>query len=73
MATDIYLYLIHFFSIKNDNKRETASQIALRNYSKEVREQPAFIGVFAVKKKNQKVIAYHSRHLKLRILVLFNV
>ena len=72
MATDIYLYLIHFFSIKNDNKRETASQIALRNYSKEVREQPAFIGVFAVK-KNQKVIAYHSRHLKLRILVLFNV
>lgn len=62
-----------FFSIKNDNKRETASQVALRNYSKEVREQPAFIGFFAVKKKNQKVTAYHNRHLKLMILVLFNV
>ena len=42
-----------FFSIKNGNKRETASQIALRNYSKDVREQPAFIGVFAVKKKKK--------------------
>ena len=63
-----------FFSIKNGNKRETASQIALRNYSKDLREQPAFIGVFAVKKKkNQKVTAYHNRHLKLIILVLFNV
>ena len=56
MAIDIYLYSIHFFSIKNGNKLETASQIALRNYSKDVREQPEFIGVFAVKKKIKKLL-----------------
>ena len=32
---------------------EAASQIALRNCSKEVREEPGYIGVFA-KKKNKK-------------------
>ena len=31
---------------------ETASQIALRNCSKEVREKPGYIEVFTGKKKN---------------------
>ena len=33
---------------------ETASQIALRNCCKEVREEPGYIGVFAKKKKQKK-------------------
>ena len=63
--------------------QDTASQIALRSCSKEVREEPGFIGVFAGKKQNrtkhvvehQKSTANHkkTRHLKLMILVLFYV
>ena len=34
--------------------QEIASQIALRNYSEEVREEPGDIGVFAEKKNKQK-------------------
>ena len=34
--------------------QDTASQIALRNYSKEVREVPGYVGVFAGKKTKTK-------------------
>ena len=34
--------------------QETASQIALRNCSKEVREKPGYIGVFTGKNKKVK-------------------
>ena len=43
---------------------ETASQIALRNRSKEVRDESGYIGVFAEKKnvvKHQKITANHKK------------
>ena len=43
---------------------EAASQIALRNCSKEVREEPGYIGVFVGGKKyvaeHRKIIANHT-------------
>ena len=60
---------------------ETASQIALRNCPREVKNEPGYIGVFAEKTKKQKHVVEHqkitarhrNRHLKLMILVLFYV
>ena len=59
---------------------ETASQTAqraLRDCSKEAREEPGYIGVFAGKKtvvEHQKITANHKNmHLKLMILALFYV
>ena len=55
--------------------QETASQIALRNCSKEEREEPGYTGVFTGKKaktkttttkthvvKHQKITANHKKH-----------
>lgn len=44
--------------------REAVSQIALRNYSNEVREEPGYTGIFAEKnkKKNKKKhVVKHQR------------
>ena len=54
---------------------DTASQISLRNCSKEVREEPEYMGVYAERKKkkkkkktriveHQKYIANHKRDFK---------
>ena len=52
------------------------SQIALRDYSKDVRKEPGYIGIFAGKKKHevahQKITANHKTdYLKLMISGLF--
>ena len=41
-----------FYLRTEDDSWETASQIALRNCSEEIREEPGYPGVFAGKKKN---------------------
>ena len=63
------------------NSPETASHIALRNYSKEVREEPGYIVVFPENKQtknkqmwlNVKILLLitKNRHFKLMILMLF--
>ena len=43
---------------------ETASQIALRNYSEEVREEPGYIGEFLLKNRvdeHEKITANHKK------------
>ena len=57
---------------------ESAFQLALRNCSKEVKEEPGYSGIFTGRKKkthavkHQKITAGHkNRHLKLKILVFF--
>ena len=60
--------------------QETASQIARRNCSQEVREVLGYTGIFAEKQTNkQKTVVAHpkitanykNRHLGLMVLVLF--
>ena len=55
----------------------TASQIALRKYSKEVREEPRYIEVFAEKKKvfeHQNITANHKKQTsQFKDLMLFFV
>ena len=57
---------------------ETASQITLRNCSKEVRQELGYIGIFAGgKKKSQNIkrllLITQYKHLKAMILVFFYV
>lgn len=43
-----------FKDLTEDNMaREAVSQVALRNYSNEVREEPGYTGIFAEKKKKK--------------------
>ena len=54
--------------------QETASQVVLRNYSEEVREEPRSKRVVLKSKHNMQITANHTHthtHLKLMILVLF--
>ena len=43
---------------------ETASQVALRNCSKEAREEPGYIGVFAEKQTNKQKNPHVVKHQK---------
>ena len=53
---------------------ETAFQIALRNYSKEIREELGCIGVFAGKQTNENNPPGHQLLLRLpRVAVLQNI
>ena len=47
--TYIYIYMFYSGTLLRTIAWETASQIALRNCPKEVREEPGYIGVFAEK------------------------
>ena len=65
-----------FEDITEDYSPEITSQIILRDYSKEVSEEPGYIAVFAFKKScswtsRRLLLITKTRHLKLMILVLF--
>ena len=71
--------LVKFYSgtLLRTIAQETASQTALRNCSKEVSEEPAYIYNFAGEKKMSNIkrllLITKNGHLKLKILVLFCV
>ena len=54
--------------------QDTATQIALRDFSREVREETRYIGVFAKKKnvvEHQNIVDNHeNRHLILYIIIV---
>ena len=57
---------------------KTVSQLSLRDYFKESRKEPGFIGGFTGKKKQKHVVAHQkmftkTRHLELMILVFFYI
>ena len=60
-----------------DLSQETASQIALRDCSEDVREEPGYLGHFARKTGSQNIkrslLIKETRCVKLRNLVLFYV
>ena len=57
--------------------REAVSQLALRDYSEEVREEPGYIGILNLKPGRWNIkrlpLMKDARHLKLMNLVLFYV